>query len=149
MALHQRTSLEREEWKTLLWMDDLTAKNSMHYLLGILASIPGLIKDSDRTQARQRTASPANQLKREEYHQRLIEVLGELLSRRWDLERFHPHAVFEVAPDWMKSICIDAKGIPMFKTILLLTSLSRESRANSPQHGSTDNHEPYKQFGSA
>jgi hypothetical protein len=89
----------------------------MHYLVDILANIPGLIENSDRMQARQRTASPANQLKREGYLKRLIEVLGEPFSRRWDLERFHPHAVFEVAPDQTKSKCIDAKGIPMFETI--------------------------------
>ena len=114
---HQRISLELEEWKTLPWMDNLTTKNSMHYLVDILASILGLIEDSDRMQARQRTAPPANQLKREGYHKRLIEVLGELFSWRWDLERFHPHAVFEAAPDRTKNICIDAKGIPMFETI--------------------------------
>ena len=118
LTLRQRTFLEDQDWKSIPWMDDPTSKNSVQYLLDVLASIPGLVEDEDRLLADQTTMSSANQDQLDSCRRRLLKILGELFLWRWDWERLHPNVAFEVVTDPATSITLDAKGAPMYRTIL-------------------------------
>ncbi|MCJ1306089.1 hypothetical protein MMC08_008907, partial [Hypocenomyce scalaris] len=118
LTLRQRTFLEDPDWKSVPWMDDPTSKNSVQYLLDVLAGIPGLLEDEDRLLADQTTMSSADQDQLDSCRRRLIKILGELFLWRWGWERLHPNLAFEVVTDPATNITLDAKGTPIYRTIL-------------------------------
>ena len=115
---HQRTFLEQETWKTILYTDVLTSQASLNRILDILAVIPGLLEDTDRFKGTATAMNSSSHPERLSFRKRLIRVLSELFLWRWDWERIHPQVASEIPVNPTISMTMDEKGIPLYETLV-------------------------------
>ena len=115
---HQRTFLEQESWRAILYTDEPTSQASLNRILDILAILPGLLEDTDQFKGTETAISSASQSQGLSFRKRLVEVLRELFLWRWDWERIHPKVASEIPVDPRYSMTVDENGIPLYQTIL-------------------------------
>lgn len=114
----KRTFLEQKPWKSILGTDGPTSQACFDRLLATLASLPGLLEDSDRIRANQVARSCADHCEAILFCNRLIDFLSELFIWRWSWERIHPKGASEITVDPATSISVDENSIPLYRTIL-------------------------------
>jgi hypothetical protein len=119
----QRTYLEQKPWKSILDTDAPTSQASLNRILGIIASLPGLLEDSDRIRADQAATPSANQDEAISFRNHLVEFVGELFIWRWDWECIHPQGASEITVDPTVSSSVDENGIPLYRTVFFYSGI--------------------------
>lgn len=105
-------------------MDDPDPRPLLHILYEIMAYIPGLLEDSDQTEALLVLGTNIHE-EVEAFRERLVKILRDLFDWRWDWELQYPQTAFEVPINPATSLSVDENREPLYPTILMYTGFDQ------------------------